>query len=67
MAVRVTHYSTDEIKTTTTDHDSSSWQIDDNSNLTIGDSLGNPEAAYADRHWLSVAKLVDEEDEDLLD
>jgi hypothetical protein len=69
VALIVTHFGKDlsnEMLVQTT-YESSSWTLDDLGNLIIGDSLGNPEAAYHKEHWHSVEKSVDEDSEDTED
>lgn len=65
MAVQVTHSALKYESDTriVTEYDSNSWFIDEG-HLTIGDSLSNPEAAFAPGHWFSIRKDKDTTDED---
>lgn len=62
--IRVIHLGKDRNSTmlTMTEHEElSSWEIDGMGNLTVGDSMGDPEAAYAAGHWMQVSKIDDED------
>lgn len=48
----------------TAKYNASSWDIDSKGNLTVGDSLGNPEASYAEGKWDNVVKDSSDDDED---